>query len=81
MSAPENAQNTNTTTPLTQGDEINGRKILSISSGGASVSLESGEQAAKTEATDLDNEFKRLKLQALRRGIFITTVDNPGPIQ
>lgn len=57
-----------------------GRKILSVSNAGTSVSLESTEQAGKGLEALTRAEMAQIKLHAMRRGIRERLVNNPGPI-
>lgn len=57
-----------------------GRRIISVSNAGVSVTLESGEQAAKARKAEIEAEMDEIKLAALRGGIKVRTARNPGPI-
>lgn len=57
-----------------------GRRILSAINAGVSVTLESGEQAAKARKAELEAEMDEIKLAAMRGGIKLHSAHNPGPI-
>lgn len=57
-----------------------GRRILSATNAGVSVTLESGEQAAKARKAELEAEMDEIKLAAMRGGIKLHRAHNPGPI-
>lgn len=57
-----------------------GRRILSVTNAGVSVTLESGEAAAKARKAEIEAEIEEIKLNALRGGIKLRTAHNPGPI-
>lgn len=57
-----------------------GRRILSASNAGVSVTLESGEQAAKARKAELEAAMDEIKLNALMGGIKVRVAHNPGPI-
>ena len=57
-----------------------GRRFLSVNNAGVSVTLESGEQAAKARKAELEAEMDEIKLAAMRGGIRLHRAHNPGPI-
>ena len=57
-----------------------GRRILSATNAGVSVTLESGEQAAKARKAEAEATMEEIKLQAMLGGIKMRVAQNPGPI-
>lgn len=57
-----------------------GRKIINVTNAGVSVTLESGEAAAKARKAEIEAEIAEMKLLALKRGVRIHRAHNPGPI-
>ena len=57
-----------------------GRRILSATNAGVSVTLESGEQAAKARKAEAEALMEEIKLQGMLGGIKLRTAQNPGPI-
>lgn len=57
-----------------------GRRILSATNAGVSVTLESGEQAAKARKAEAEAAMEEIKLQNMLGGIKMRVAQNPGPI-
>lgn len=60
--------------------EIDGRKVISVSASGVNVTLETGEQAARSRLALAEAEMAEIKLSAQKKGITVRSVFNPGPI-
>lgn len=71
---PESSQNLQS---YTAGD---GRKIISVTNAGTSVTLETTEQSARGAQAEAEAEMDLIKLHCMKRGLRAHVWKNPGPI-
>lgn len=57
-----------------------GRKIISVTNAGTSVTLETTEQAARGAQAEAEAEMDLIKLHCMKRGLRAHVWKNPGPI-
>lgn len=64
------SENTNTQTPTDNDLTLqDGRKVKAFSTAGESYTIESQEEAARSEKIAIETQIEEIKLAALRRGI------------
>ncbi|MGI5831418.1 MAG: hypothetical protein ACOX6D_02635 [Thermoguttaceae bacterium] len=57
-----------------------GRKMISVTNAGTSVTLETTEQAARGTQATAEAEMAQIKLHGMKRGLRAHVWKNPGPI-